>query len=172
MNAQCGKFMTQPPAEAVIAQVGPARALYHRLVLVVGKSGAGKTGALREVAARTRAPLVNVNLELSRRLLDLTERQRPRHIQRLLEEVVAGTMGAGTTSNVVLLDNVELLFDVRLQQDPFRLLRDISRRRTVVAACAGSVEDGHLRYAAPGHAEYQRHATDDILVVSVEGAPR
>ena len=91
--------------------------------------GAGKTGALKEVAERTGAPLVNVNLELSRCLLDLAERQRPRHVQHLLERIVAET-----GCDVALLDNIEFLFDVSLQQDPLRLLQYLSRRRTVVVA--------------------------------------
>ena len=50
--------------------------MYFRLILMVGPAGSGKTSALQEVSARTSAPLVNVNLELSRRMLDLTERKR------------------------------------------------------------------------------------------------
>lgn len=159
--------MTSSLADAVAGRIGHAENLYHRLVLVVGGPGAGKTGALREVAVRTGAPLVNVNLELSRRLLDVAERQRPLRVRRLLEEVAAET-----GSEVVLLDNIELLFDVRLRQDPFRLLQDLSRHRTVVAAWTGSVEDGRLHYAAPGHAECRSHATDGVLVVNVEESSR
>jgi len=53
-----------------------ASMMYFRLILMVGPAGSGKTSALQEVSARTSAPLVNVNLELSRRMLDLTERKR------------------------------------------------------------------------------------------------
>jgi hypothetical protein len=67
---------------------------------------------------RTAAPLVNVNLQLSRRLLYLTERQRALQLSRLLEEVVGAS-----ASDVVLLDNMEILFDVSLMNDPLRFLR-------------------------------------------------
>jgi len=49
--------------------------LYHRLMLVVAPSGAGKTTAFLDVRERTGAPLVNVNLEISRLMLDLTQRK-------------------------------------------------------------------------------------------------
>ena len=42
-----------------------AAELYHRLILVVAPGGGGKSAALRSVAARTGAPVVNLNLELS-----------------------------------------------------------------------------------------------------------
>ena len=60
----------------IIDGIEQAKDLYNRLVLVVAPSGAGKTAALREVNRHLGAPLLNVNLEISRRMLDLTVRQR------------------------------------------------------------------------------------------------
>ena len=156
--------MTSHLYEAVNEKIGHAASLYHRLVLVVGAVGAGKTAALKDIAACTGAPLINVSLDLSRRLLDLTERQRPLRVPRLLEQIVTET-----ERDVVLLDNVELLFDVALRQDPLRLLQGLSRSRTVVAAWTGSAEDGHIRYAAAGHPEYRRYPVDAILVAGADG---
>jgi ATPase family associated with various cellular activities (AAA) len=157
--------MTRPLSEDVIEKLKHAENLYHRLILVVGPEGKGKTRALQDVASRVNAPLVNINLELSRRLLDLTERQRSLQLQRLLDQIVAHPKG-----DVVLLDNVEVLFDVALKQDPLRLLQSISRNRTVVATWNGSIEDGHLVYAAPHHPEYRRYVVSDLLVANAEGA--
>ena len=75
--------MAEPLADQVLRKIGEARELYHRLILMVGPAGSGKTSALQEVSARASAPLVNVNLELSRRMLDLTERRRARRPRRL-----------------------------------------------------------------------------------------
>ena len=155
--------MTRALSERVIEGIGQAANLYHRLVLVVGPAGSGKTGALREAAARTGAPLVNVNLELSRRLLDLTGRRRALQMQRSLDGIAAE---AG--NDVVLLDNIELLFDPTLRQDPLRLLRGLSRHRTVAASWSGAVEDGHVRYAAPGHPEHRRYPLDGVLAARTE----
>jgi len=122
-------MMSEPLADRLIRRIGQAAQQYHRLVLLVAPAGSGKTAALREVHGRTAAPLVNVNLELSRRMLDLTERQRALQLPRLLAEIVGAS-----AADVVLLDNVEVLFDVSLKQDPLRLLQGLSRNRTVVAA--------------------------------------
>jgi Tfp pilus assembly pilus retraction ATPase PilT len=157
--------MTRPLSDDVIEKLKHAGNLYHRLILVVGPEGKGKTSALQEVASCVNAPLVNINLELSRRLLDLTERQRALQLQRLLDQVVAQPEG-----DVVLLDNIEVLFDVALRQDPLRLLQGISRNRTVVATWNGSIENGHLVYAAPHHPEYRRYVVSDLLVASAEVA--
>ena len=155
--------MTSHLSETVVEQIGHAESLYHRLVLVVGPESSGKTSALRDVAERIDAPLINVGLELSRRLLDLTERQRRIRVPPLLGGIVAETAG-----DVVLLDNVEFLFDIALRQNPLGLLQRLSRRRTVVATWNGSVEDGHIVYAVPDHSEYRRYPVDGILVAGAE----
>lgn len=155
--------MAEPLADRVIRRIGQAAELYHRLVMLVAPAGAGKTAALQDVHERTMAPLVNVNLELSRRMLDLTERQRALQLPRILAEIV----GASAT-DVVLLDNVEVLFDVSLKQDPLRLLQGLSRNKTVVAAWSGSIDGEHMVYATPDHPEYKRYPLRDFLVVNPE----
>ncbi len=62
-------------ANQIIDRIEQAEDLYHRLVLLVAPSGAGKTGAMREVNRHLGAPLLNVNLEISRRMLEMTLRQ-------------------------------------------------------------------------------------------------
>jgi hypothetical protein len=155
--------MAEPLADQVLRKIGEARELYHRLILMVAPAGSGKTAALQDVHERTAAPLVNVNLELSRRMLDLTERQRALQLPRLLAEIVGAS-----AADVVLLDNVEVLFDVSLKQDPLRLLQGLSRNKTVVAAWNGSIVDGHMTYAVPDHPEYRRYPIRDFLVASPE----
>ena len=150
-------------ATNAIKMKGSASMMYFRLILMVGPAGSGKTSALQEVSARTSAPLVNVNLELSRRMLDLTERRRALQLPQLLDEIVSEASG-----ELILLDNIEILFDVRLKQDPLRLLQGLSRNKTVVAAWNGLIVDSHLTYAVPDHPEYRRYPTGGFLVVSPE----
>ena len=68
--------MAEPLVDQILRKVEQAATLYYRLLLVVAPAGAGKTIALKDVRDRTGVPLVNVNLELSRRMLELTRRQR------------------------------------------------------------------------------------------------
>ncbi len=136
--------MAESLAEQIIHKIDQASQLYYRLILVVASSGMGKTMALREVAKHTEYGYTNINLGLS---------------QRLLEE---------NGTQVALLDNIELLFDTSLKQDPLRLLQGISRNRTVVASWNGSIENEHLIYAQPDHPEYRRYSTTGLLVIGVE----
>ena len=155
-------MVTEPLEDQIIHKLEHAAELYNRLVLVVAPAGSGKTSAFQAVGKRTGAPMVNVNLELSRRLLDLTERQRALQIPQLLNLIVEQ---AG--SDIVLLDNIEILFDVSLKQDPLRLLQSLSRNRTIVAAWNGAITKGMMTYAVPEHPEYRKYPVQDFLVTSM-----
>jgi len=178
--------MAELLADQVLRKIGEARKLYHRLILMVGPAGSGKTKALQEVSATTSVPLINVNLELSRRMLELTERQRALQVPRLLEDVCTSSIHR-PSSDVFLLDNIEILFDIRLKQDPLRLLQGLSRNRTIVAAWPGRIVDPvparedlskkdarhtthdlerYLTYAVPDHPEYRHYPIRDFLVAS------
>jgi hypothetical protein len=83
-----------------------AASQYFRLVILTGAPASGKAAALQSLSRKFDYPLVNVNLELSKRILELTRTQRSRQVERLLKEVIVAT-----PSDVVLLDNLEILFD-------------------------------------------------------------
>ena len=155
--------MPEPLADQVVRKISRAAELYHRLVILAAPAGAGKTAALRDVHERTGAPLVNVNLELSRRMLELTGRQRALQLPRLLSEIVNASGG-----DVVLLDNIELMFDMSLKQDPLRLLQGLSRNKTLVVTWNGPVNGGYLTYAMPEHPEYRRYIIRDLIIVNPE----
>ena len=61
--------MAELMQEKVKSALQAAEGLYYRLVLLVGETGIGKTAALRAVADDIDAPVININLELSARLL-------------------------------------------------------------------------------------------------------
>ena len=135
-------------------------ALYNRLLLVVGTAGCGKTGALRRFAELESCPMLNLGMELSPLLLDLTERQRVLQLPRLLDEIASK---AGRP--LLALDNTEILFTVALQQDPLRLLQGLSRNCTIVASWFGTINGGELIHAVPNHPEFRRYPIRDLSFV-------
>ncbi len=133
---------------------------YFKLILAVGPARTGKTAALTELAAKHKWPRVNVNLCLSEKLLNLTHRQRAVRVAGILDDTVRDE-----ESNVVLLDNIELLFAAELAQDPLKLLQSLSRNRTIVAAWPGNFDGVALTYAEPGHPEARRYPTPQAVIV-------
>lgn len=151
----------EPVVERLVAEIRTVQTSYHRLVLLVGPTDSGKGTALQQAADRVGGRLLNLNLEMSRRLLDLTTGQRALKFAQVLDETL------GQDESPVFIHRTELIFDPAFQQDPVRLLRQLSKTRTVVAAWNGLVECGHLTYAEVGHAEYQRHQVEDLALIEM-----
>ncbi|MDD2302440.1 MAG: BREX-3 system P-loop-containing protein BrxF [Eubacteriales bacterium] len=155
--------MAEPLADKVIRKIGQAAGLYYRLVLLVGETGSGKTGVLRDVAEEFGTSVINVNLALSSELLELTAKQRSLRLPGILDQI------ADQAQSPVVLDNLEILFDKDLKQDPLRLLQSISRNRAVVASWNGTMNSGRLLYAETGHPEYRIYDSVDALIVGMDG---
>jgi hypothetical protein len=143
-------------------QVQEAERLYHRLVLVVGPPGSGKTASLRAAAAAGGWPLLNVNLALCERLLELPRRQRPIRVARVLGDLIESQ-----TAPVVALDNLEVVFDPELKLNPLSLLQGLSRNVTLVVSWPGSYDGETLFYAEPGHPEERKYPRPDCRVVAL-----
>ena len=153
--------MGEPVPEKIKRSVHAAESLYHRLILLVGAAGTGKTGVLLDVATEIGVPVVNVNLALSSELLELTAKQRSLQLPRLFRSIVEESHG------LVMLDNLEILFDKDLMQDPLRLLQGVARNRVVVASWNGSATENKLLYAEMSNPEYRSYDAADLLIVNM-----
>lgn len=148
-------------AERLIKGIRRVRSSYYPLVLLVGPAGSGRAAVLRLVAEQIEGRVMNLNLELSRRLLDVPAEQRPLRFARILDELL------GPDASPAFLDRIEMIFDPAFQQDPVRLLRHLSRTRPLVVAWSGRVEGAILTYAEPGHPEYRRYPVDGLSLIEM-----
>lgn len=138
---------------------------YHRLVLLVAPIASGKSNRMRSLSSDRGWPLINVNQVLAERLLELDARERVIQCKRVLSDAIAGT-----DSQTVLLDNVEMLFEEHLQQDPLRLFQSLSRTTTLVVAWPGEFDGRYLGFADPGHRDYRRYHDPEARVVTMQPA--
>ena len=129
---------------------------YYKLVILVGAFRSGKTHMMLRLNATKGYPYINVNLELSRVLIDIPIEERPSHIQGCIEKLLE------TAPEVVLLDNTELVFSPQLQIDPLRLFHALSRKRTVVVSWTGIYNQKNLTYAEPNHPEYRTYTAQEV----------
>lgn len=138
-----------------------AESLYYRLVLLVGKSGTGKSTILYKVAQGLGISVINVNLIISRKLLELTSKQRTLRLPSILDETCS------YTKYPVILDNIEVLFDKNLMQDPLRILQYISRNRIILSSWNGTFSQNKLLYAESSHPEFKSYGNIDALIIDM-----
>ena len=141
-------------------------ALHSKLILLVGRPGCGKTALLAMLANRRGAKVMNVGAALGKRLSLLPQRQRALQafvaMRELADEHASG--------DLLLLDNIELLFDQMLKLDPLDLLKRHAHARRVVAVWPGELRGGRLIYAEIGHPEYQDYGLEGVVLFEMETA--
>jgi SpoVK/Ycf46/Vps4 family AAA+-type ATPase len=152
------------PQDKLKQALQTAEGLYYRLVLLVGEAGTGKTQLLRTFAKELDTEVLNINLALAAELLELSTKQRALALPELLAQVVE------KTKPLLLLDNIEILFDKHLQQDALKLLQGLSRNSAVVASWNGRLLTDKLIYAEAGHPEYRSYELNDLLIVDLNTA--
>ena len=84
--------MTEPLRDKIIAALQAAAGQYHRLVLLVGEAGSGKSALLRQIAASYGTAVVNINLTLASELLEVSARQRPLRLPGILDQILDRTL--------------------------------------------------------------------------------
>jgi len=149
-------------AETLEESVLETLVMFHRLVIVVEADSSQKDSDLVSIAKQNSWPVINVNLELSRRLKDLPTNSRPLEVIGYLREII----GSNSSGTVVLIHN-EVLFDRALKQNPASMLRAISRNKTIVVAWNGHVSGQHLVFGPPEHPDHQRFEIDDEIVLNI-----
>ena len=120
--------------------VDESAALHSKLVLLVGRPGCGKSALLAELANRRGMKVMNVGATLGRRLAALPQRQRALQANVVMREL-ADEYASG---DLLLLDNIELLFDRALKLDPLDLLKRHAHARRVVAVWPAACRLGSI----------------------------
>jgi hypothetical protein len=125
--------------ERLVDEVG---ALQSKLVLLIGPPNAGKTALLHSLAKSKGVTPLNVGAELGGRLAGMPQRQRHLQTTTILRELA----DQHAPGDLLLLDNIELLFDRSLQLDPLDLLKRHAHAKTrrggLARRVAGRCENG------------------------------
>lgn len=145
--------------EKLAQLVDEVGALHSKLILLVGQPGSGKTDLLAELASQRDMEVLNVGAMVGNRLAAIPQRQRALQTNVILRELA----DEYANGNLLLLNNIELLFDQTLKLDPLDLLKRRAHARRVVTAWPGELVDGRLNYAQMGHPEYQDYGLDGLV---------
>jgi len=140
----------------------------HKLVLLLGEFGAGKTALLKSLAAEIGAAYVNLNLHLTDRLLSLPRRQYDDGVtvHRLIDEMCDELSPDGRP---LFVDNIEILFSPELGKiNPVDTFRRISRQRPVVLALPARRRGNHAEYSVLGCKDHMRLPLEDCTIVEME----
>lgn len=150
--------------EQLEQRINEVGALQTKLVLLIGRPGSGKSALIGELAKQHGIRVMNVGAALGRQLAAMSQRQRALHANVVLRDLA----DEHAEGDLLLLDNLELLFDRSLKLDPLDLLKRHAHGRRVVAVWPGELREGRLVYAEMGHPEYQDYGLDGLVPFEIE----
>lgn len=139
-------------------------ALHNKLILLIGPPGCGKTRLLGSLAANRKMLPMNIGATLATLLATLPQRQRQLQAMTLLRQLADNYAG----EDLLLIDNIELLFDHSLKLDPLGLLKQQAHRIRVVAVWPGELRDGRLTYGEMEHPEHQDYSTEGLVPFEIQ----
>ena len=142
--------------DRIVTEIG---SLNSKLVLLIGPPRSGKSGLLSALAKRRVAAVLSLGTALGRQLVAIPNARRHLVAVELLGELANSCAANG----ILLLDNIELLFDRTLQLDPLNLLKRHAHARRVVAVWPGKIHDNRLTYAITGHPEHQDYGIEGLV---------
>lgn len=145
--------------DALDRLVDDVSALHSKLILLIGGPHSGKSALLDALGSKRDLTPLRVGAELGSKLAALPQRRRQLQTTSILRELA----DQHAKGNLLLIDNIELLFDRTLQLDPLDLLKQHARVRRVVAVWPGQMNEGRITYATTGHPEHQDYGMDGLV---------
>lgn len=143
-------------------------ALQSKLVLLIGSSHLVKIDLIRSLAKNLGVKPLNIGAELGIRLAGLPQRQR--HLQTTF--IMRELADQHASNSILLIDNIEILFDQSLKLDPLEILKRQAQSLRIVAVWPGQLigdaRTGRLTYAEIGHPEHQDYSLAGLVPFHIQ----
>lgn len=160
--------MSDEIAKKVLETVQRVAQDRHKLVLLLGMFGSGKTKILKQIEAESGGVYVNLNLELSDRFLQLPASKVGDgvSVHTIINDICDIFSQGGKT---LLIDNIELLFSPELSKiNPVDTFKRMSRERPVVLALP-AIRQGNLAiYSTPNSSDYFPIPLEEFAFIEID----
>ena len=149
--------------QRIVETVRDGQKSAERLVLLVGRPGSGKSKMLRELSTIRGWQYVNCRTFLTEELLEMVPKVRAQEASGIINKALEALK-----AEVIVLDDMQVLFAPVLQVDPLQLLKQLGRKFTIVAAWPGAFDGTSLSMAATGQPEPKVYDAKGLTIIQIE----
>lgn len=149
--------------QQIVQFVHNAQELDERLVLLVGQPGSGKSKIMRGLSAMQGWEYIDSRTLVTEELLELMPKARPSEAPGIMESILTKL-----EAEVVLLDGIQALFAPVLQLDPLVLMRQLSRKHTIVSAWPGQFANDKLIFNQDGRLPYREYDAKGLSIIQID----
>lgn len=145
----------------------------HKLVILIGSFGSGKTAMLNQILQQENAVYLDLNLELTDRLLGNGDKPAEPisnyndgvTVHRLIDELCDEKAPNGET---LIVDNVEILFSPELGKiNPIDTFKRVSRQRPIILSLPVHRQGNSVVYSTPDNLDYSAMALEEYVVIDL-----
>lgn len=144
-------------------QVSSLSDLNAKLLLLVSSVENQTSSILHLLGAKLEVSAINLSLELSGKLAAIPRNNRALMVSEILKEIAFHA----SSQDLLLLENIEILFEPSLQIDPLDTLRKLAHSRRVVAVWPGELRGDRLVYADMSHPEHRDYSREGVVVLEI-----
>ncbi len=155
--------MTSSEIQKLEQQVTSLSDLNAKLLLLVGSLDTQVSSILHLLGAKLEVSAINLSLELSGKLAAIPRNNRALMVSEILKEIAFNA----SSQDLLLLENIEFLFEPSLQIDPLDTLRKLAHSRRVVAVWPGELRGDRLVYADMSHPEHRDYSREGVVVLEI-----
>lgn len=138
---------------------------YFKLIIITGPFASGKTRILKKLADRPGFSYLNMNLELTNRLMGIKESDYDTRAQELVKDMIDDY-----SDTILLIDNIELFFSPEIGKiDPVSAFKNLSRDKIIVISIPGKHRGGKIIYSSLDRNDYLEMDISDLAVIDLGG---
>lgn len=149
--------------QRIVETVREGQKTAERLVLLVGRPGSGKSKLLRELATIRGWQYINCRTFLSEELLEMVPKMRAQEAPGLITKALEAYK-----AEVIVLDDMQVMFAPVLQVDPLQLLKQLGKKFTIVAAWPGEFDGASLKIDSAGQSVPRQYEAKGLTIIQIE----
>lgn len=141
----------------ILGELQAIGSAHYRLFIIAGGSADERSVLLRNLSRYEGLEFLDTGKTLSRALIEIEPAFRALSASDAFSSLVSSAI-----EKPVCVDHIEILFDQCLHLNPFELLKNVSRKFSLVVSWPGFLSDRALGYAPEQHPSHFRMPLNDI----------
>jgi chromosomal replication initiation ATPase DnaA len=137
---------------------------HFKLIIISGGFNTGKTQLLKKVSDEFNYLYLNLNLILSKKLLQIKEDSYITHSQDVIKEIFDEI-----NERILLIDNIELLFSKEVASlNPVEVFKNLARDKIIVLSLPGKFKGDKIEYSTMDRNDYKSMDVSGLTVIQME----
>lgn len=137
---------------------------HFKLIIISGGFKTGKTYLMKKIANDFEYIYLNLNLILSRRLLQIKEDSYVTQSQDIIKEIFDEL-----NEKILLVDNIELLFSKEVAAlNPVEVFKNLARDKIIILSLPGKIKGDKIQYSTMDRTDYKLMDVSGLTVINME----